>query len=88
MGLDNLKELSATTEPFGMCAFPRLSMSLSAQAIKHVHVRNTCYKTHKAPQQLSHYSELGYDSDDGPQTALSRPTAALRHIQSPAQWVR
>jgi len=57
------------------------------QSIKHAHVLNTCYKTHKAMQQLIHYSELGYDSDDGLQTALSRPRAAVRHMQSPALGV-
>jgi len=40
---------------------------------KHVHVHNTCYKTHKALQQINHYSELGYDNDDGLQTAPPGP---------------
>lgn len=67
-----------------MCISSVVHVAECLQSIKYAHVRNTCYKIHKVTQQLSHYSELGYDSDDGLQTPLSRPRAAVRHMQSRA----
>lgn len=95
-GLDNLyvlwiqiitKFISHSGAVWCVCISSVVQVAECLQALKHVHVHNTCYKTHKAPQQPSHYSELGCDSD-GLQTALSRPRAAVRHIQSPTLGVR